>query len=201
MVRAHGPRTSCGQVARSRSPDCDATIEAVTQLAARVLTVSDSTAAGTREDRSGPALVEMLSAAGFTCEAPIVVPDGIASVEAALRSVCEGFAGLIVTTGGTGFGPRDLTPEATRAVIEREAPGLAEATRAPNRLGQLSRGVAGIVGRCIIVNVPGSLNGATESLDAVLEMLSHAVALVVGEDPHCPGAGATHAGLPGNDVP
>lgn len=174
--------------------DLGDTIDGVTHLAARVLTVSDSTVAGTREDRSGPALVEMLTGAGWTCEEPTVVPDGIASVEAALRSLCDGFAGLIVTTGGTGFAPRDLTPEATRAVIEREAPGLAEATRAPNQLGQLSRGVAGIVGRCVILNVPGSLNGATESLGTVLEMLSHAVALVVGEDPRCPGSGTTQAG-------
>lgn len=159
------------------------------ELAARVLTVSDSTVAGTREDRSGPALVTMLEDAGWRCDPPVVVGDGIESVSAALRSLVDGFAGLVVTTGGTGFGPSDLTPEATRSVIEREAPGLAEATRAPNRLGQLSRGVAGIVGRCVILNVPGSVNGATESLEVVLEMLPHAVALVVGEDPHCPGKG------------
>lgn len=161
------------------------------ELSSRVLTVSDSTVAGTREDRSGPALVAMLEGAGWQCEPPLVVADGIASVSGALRAMTEDFAGLIVTTGGTGFAPTDLTPEATRAVIEREAPGLAEATRAPNALGQLSRGVAGIVGRCVILNVPGSVNGATESLDAVLEMLGHAVALVVGSDPHCPGGGDT----------
>lgn len=155
-------------------------------LAARVITVSDSSAAGIREDRSGPALVAMLTNAGWRCEAPVVVPDGIESVTTALEHATEDFAGLVVTTGGTGFAPTDVTPEATRAIIEREAPGLAEATRAPNRLGQLSRGVAGIVGRCVILNVPGSVNGATESLEVVLEMLSHAVALVVGEDPHCP---------------
>ncbi len=159
-------------------------------LDARVLTVSDRSAAGEREDRSGPALVAMLTGAGWDCADPVVVPDGIQPVAAALRAATDGFAGLVVTTGGTGFAPGDLTPEATRAVIEREAPGLAEATRAPNRLGQLSRGVAGIVGRCVVLNVPGSVNGATESLDAVLDMLSHAVALVVGDDPHCPGGGA-----------
>lgn len=145
--------------------------------------------AGTRQDRSGPALVAILTGAGWRCDPPVVVADGLESVAGALRSLTDGFAGLVVTTGGTGFAPTDLTPEATRAVIEREAPGLAEATRAPNQLGQLSRGVAGIVGRCVILNVPGSVNGATESLEVVLEMLSHAVALVVGEDPHCP-AGA-----------
>ena len=157
------------------------------ELAARVLTVSDRAAAGTREDRSGPALVQQLTAAGWRCDAPIVVTDGLVVVRDALLTLTEGFAGLVVTTGGTGFAPRDQTPEATREVIEREAPGLAEATRAPNRLGQLSRGVAGIVGRSVILNVPGSVAGATESLEEVLEMLSHAVALVVGEDPHCPG--------------
>lgn len=159
-------------------------------LSARVITVSDSCAAGTAEDRSGPALVRLLTDAGYRCEEPTIVPDGIESVSAALRTATDGFAGLIVTTGGTGFAPTDLTPEATRAVIEREAPGLAEATRAPNKLGQLSRGVAGTVGRCVILNVPGSVNGATESLEAVTEMLPHAVALVVGEDPHCPGKSA-----------
>jgi molybdenum cofactor synthesis domain-containing protein len=157
------------------------------ELAARVLTVSDRAAAGTREDRSGPALVEQLTAAGWRCDDPVVVTDGLVVVRDALLTLTEGFAGLVVTTGGTGFAPSDQTPEATREVIEREAPGLAEATRASNQLGQLSRGVAGIVGRCVILNVPGSVAGATESLEVVLEMLSHAVALVVGEDPHCPG--------------
>lgn len=166
------------------------------ELAARVLTVSDASASGEREDRSGPALVRMLIDAGWRCEDPVVVGDGIESVTAGLERLTDGFAGLVVTTGGTGFGPRDLTPEATRGVIEREAPGLAEATRAADRLGQLSRGVAGIVGRCVILNVPGSVAGATESLGVVLEMLDHAVALAVGEDPHCPGDGRTHHHAP-----
>jgi molybdenum cofactor synthesis domain-containing protein len=157
------------------------------ELAARVLTVSDRAAQGTREDRSGPALVELLTAAGWHCDPPVVVTDGVEPVREALLTLTDGFAGLVVTTGGTGFAQRDRTPEATREVIEREAPGLAEATRAPNPLGQLSRGVAGTVGRCVILNVPGSVAGATESLEVVLDMLAHAVALVIGEDPHGPG--------------
>ncbi len=156
------------------------------ELAARVLTVSDRAAEGIRKDRSGPALVEMLTAAGWRCDAPVVVTDGFEPVSRALQDLTEGFAGLVVTTGGTGFGPRDQTPEATRQVIEREAPGLAEATRAPSSLGQLSRGVAGIVGACVILNVPGSVAGATESLEIVLDKLTHAVILAGGGDPHGP---------------
>lgn len=159
-----------------RSPDMT--------LAARVLTVSDSTVAGTREDRSGPALVAMLQRAGFSCEPPLVVADGIESVSDALHRLTEGFSGLVVTTGGTGFAPSDLTPEATRRVIEREAPGMAEATRASSDLGGLSRGVAGTVGASLIVNVPGSVAGATESLAAVLDLIPHALALLVGGDAH-----------------
>jgi molybdopterin adenylyltransferase len=94
----------------------------------------------------------------------------------------DGFAGVIVTTGGTGFAPRDETPEGTRAVIEREAPGLAEAMRAVNPLGRLSRGVAGVRGECIIVNTPGSPKGCVEQLGAVLDVLPHAVALL-GQTP------------------
>lgn len=154
------------------------------ELRARVITVSDRAAEGIREDRSGPALVEMLTAAGWRCDAPMVVTDGLVPVRDALLSLTDGFAGLVITTGGTGFAPRDQTPEATREVIEREAPGLVEATRAPDRLGQLSRGVAGIVGRSVVLNVPGSVAGATDSLAIVLEMLAHAVKLAAGEDPH-----------------
>ena len=113
------------------------------ELLAKVLTVSDGVVAGTREDKSGDALVATLTEAGFTVAERRVVGDGIESVGLALTDLCDGFAGLVVTTGGTGFGPRDLTPEGTKTVIDREAPGLAEAMRLVSPLGRLSRAVAG----------------------------------------------------------
>jgi molybdenum cofactor synthesis domain-containing protein len=114
----------------------------------------------------------------------VVSADGVDAVAAALRAACDGFAGLVVTTGGTGFGPRDLTPEATRTVIEREAPGLAEAMRAVNPLGRLTRGVAGTVGRAVVLNVPGSPGGAVECLEAVVDVVPHALRLLQGETGH-----------------
>ena len=115
-------------------------------LAAKVLTVSDGVVAGTRDDRSGDALVGHLDEHDFDVVDRQVVADGIESVARTLRAMTDGFAGLVVTTGGTGFGPRDLTPEGTRAVLEREAPGLAEAMRLVNPLGRLSRQRAGTMG-------------------------------------------------------
>jgi molybdenum cofactor synthesis domain-containing protein len=147
-------------------------------LQAKVLTVSDGVVHGTREDRSGAALVERLAAAGYDIVDQQVVADGTDSVAAALTAMCEGFAGLIVSTGGTGFAPRDLTPEGTRAVIEREAPGLAEAMRLVSPLGRLSRGIAGVRGQAIILNTPGSPKGCVEQLDAVLDILPHALRLL-----------------------
>lgn len=152
--------------------------------AAKVLTVSDGVAEGTREDRSGAALAERLADAGFDVVAREVTADGVEAVAAALRRLVDGFAGLVVTTGGTGFGPRDLTPEGTRAVIEREAPGLAEAARLVNPLGRLSRGIAGTTGDALVVNLPGSTSGAVEGLEAILDVLPHALALLRGERPH-----------------
>ena len=113
---------------------------------AKVLTVSDGVVEGTRDDRSGDALVAHLGSHGFEVVERRVVADGIESVARALRDLGDGFAGLVVTTGGTGFGPRDLTPEGTRAVLDREAPGLAEAMRLVNPLGRLSRQRAGTIG-------------------------------------------------------
>ncbi|HMJ74363.1 MAG TPA: molybdopterin-binding protein, partial [Iamia sp.] len=107
-------------------------------FAAKVVTVSDGVVDGVREDRSGAALAECLTAAGFDVVDRMVSPDGVAEVADALRRATAGFAGLVVTTGGTGFGPRDLTPEGTRRIVEREAPGLAEAMRLVNPLGRLS---------------------------------------------------------------
>ncbi len=150
-------------------------------LRAKVLTVSDGVVAGTREDRSGAALVDRLTAAGFEVVEHCVVVDGLQSVGEAIVESCDGFAGLLVTTGGTGFGPRDQTPEGTRMVLDREAPGLAEATRAVNPLGRLSRAVAGTRGAVVILNVPGSPGGAVECLEAVLDVLPHAVRLLAGD--------------------
>lgn len=151
---------------------------------ARIVVVSDGVAEGTREDRGGPALRGALEAAGATVEAVVTTPDGVEAVADTLRAQCAGFDGLVVTTGGTGFGPRDLTPEGTRRVLEREAPGLAEAMRLVNPLGRLSRGIAGTVGTALVLNVPGSPKGAVECLDAVLDVVPHALSLLVGDRPH-----------------
>lgn len=155
-----------------------------TALAAKVLTVSDGVVAGTREDRSGTALVGRLTEAGFAVVDHRVVPDGRGSVGEALLELADGFAGLVVTTGGTGFGPRDLTPEGTRVVLDREAPGLAEAMRLANPLGRLSRGVAGTRGQALVLNTPGSTAGAIECLEAVLDVLPHALRLLAGGAEH-----------------
>ena len=151
-------------------------------LTAKVLTVSDGVFHGVREDRSGVALMERLHDAGWAVEERRVVADGIDSVSEALTNMAAGFAGLIVTTGGTGFGPRDLTPEGTKAVLEREAPGIAEAMRLANpKPGRLSRGTAGTRGTALIINTPGSPKGCVECLDAVIDMIPHALSLMTGE--------------------
>ena len=153
-------------------------------MKARVLTVSDGVVAGTRDDRSGDALVEHLRGAGFEVDRRSVVADGVDSVAAGLRDLCAGFTGLVVTTGGTGFGPRDLTPEGTKDVLEREAPGLAEAMRLTSPLGRLSRATAGTIGQALVLNTPGSTGGAIETLEAVLDVVPHALSLLAGERPH-----------------
>jgi molybdopterin adenylyltransferase len=151
---------------------------------AKVLTVSDGVVAGTRDDRSGDALVEHLGAAGYSVVDRRVIADGIESVARALRDMTADFDGLVVTTGGTGFGPRDLTPEGTRAVLEREAPGLAEAMRLVNPLGRLSRQRAGTIGTALVLNLPGSTSGSIECFDAVADVVPHALELLRGERPH-----------------
>ena len=150
-------------------------------LRAKVLTVSDGVIAGTRQDASGEALGELLAGAGYEVVERRAVADGTESVAGALRDMADGFAGLVVTTGGTGFGPRDLTPEGTRQVVERLAPGLAEAMRLVNPLGRLSRAVAGTCGRALILNTPGSPRGAVECTEAVLDVLPHALRLLSDE--------------------
>ena len=149
---------------------------------AKVLTVSDGVEHGTRDDVSGRALVDYLLEHGFDVVDHRVTADGSDLVAAALTEMCHGYAGLVVSTGGTGFAPRDQTPEGTRAVIEREAPGIAEAMRLCNPLGRLSRGLAGIRGQAIIVNTPGSTKGCVEQLDAVIDVLPHALRLLADTD-------------------
>ena len=149
-------------------------------LEAKVLTVSDGVAAGTREDTGGRALVERLRAEGFAVVEHRISSDGIDEVANTLTYLAYGFNGVIVTTGGTGFGPRDLTPEATRRILDRTATGLAEAMRAVNPLGRMSRGVAGTRGRAVILNTPGSPKGAVEQLEAVLDVLPHIIGLMAG---------------------
>ncbi|NOX30339.1 MAG: MogA/MoaB family molybdenum cofactor biosynthesis protein [Actinobacteria bacterium] len=150
------------------------------QLEAKVLTVSDGVVHGAREDRSGVALVAAVTAAGFSVVDHQVTADGIENVAASLRSMCDEFSGLVISTGGTGFTHRDLTPEGTKLVIDREAPGLAEAMRLVNPLGRLSRGIAGTAGDAIVVNTPGSTKGCVECFEAIADVLPHAVRLLAG---------------------
>jgi len=152
--------------------------DAAAALLAKVLTVSDGVIAGTREDASGAALAQLLADNGYDVVEQRVVADGSDNVAAALRELCDGFAGLVVSTGGTGFAPRDQTPEGTRAVIERDAPGLAEAMRLVSPLGRLSRGIVGVRGKAIICNTPGSPKGCVEQLGAILDILPHALRLL-----------------------
>lgn len=150
-------------------------------LQAKVLTVSDGVIAGTREDRSGVALVERLTAEGYAVVDHRVCADGADTVAAELWVLTERFRGLVVTTGGTGFTPRDQTPEGTKEILERDAPGLAEAMRLVSPLGRLSRAVAGVRGQALVLNTPGSPTGAVECLEAVIDVLPHALRLLLGE--------------------
>jgi molybdenum cofactor synthesis domain-containing protein len=147
-------------------------------LQAKVLTVSDGVVGGTREDRSGGARVARLTDAGFDVIAHEVIAHGSDAVADALTRMSDGFSGLIVTTGGTGFAPRDQTPEGTSQVVERDAPGLAEAMRLVSPLGRLSRGVAGVRGQALICNTPGSPKGCVEQLGAIIDIVPHALRLL-----------------------
>ncbi|HTS28221.1 MAG TPA: MogA/MoaB family molybdenum cofactor biosynthesis protein [Bryobacteraceae bacterium] len=156
---------------------------------AAVLTISDSVTAGTRSDRSGPALRERLEQLGWRVTVMETIPDEAAEIGARLANLADGGQiSAIFTTGGTGVAPRDVTPEATRAVLDREIPGLGELMRLRGRestpLAVLSRSLAGTRGRVLIVNLPGSPRGAVESLDAIVELVPHVLELLNGQTEH-----------------
>ena len=160
------------------------------EIAAVVLTISDSASRGEREDQSGPATVAELEKLGARVAATEIIPDDRDVIAGRLRHYADrGDVNLIFTTGGTGFAPRDNTPEATRDVIEREAPGLAELMRLRSLdstpLAPLSRAVCGIRGRTLIVNLPGSRRGAVENFTAIRSAIPHAVGLLSDQSPKC----------------
>jgi molybdenum cofactor synthesis domain-containing protein len=172
-------------------------------IRALVVTASSRAAAGVYADRGGPLLVDGLRRLGLAVDGPLVVPDG-ELVERALREAVAMGYDVVLTTGGTGLAPMDLTPEATRAVIDREVPGLAEAIRAYGlaqgvATAALSRGVAGLAGRTLVVNLPGSPAGCQDGLAVLADVLPHAVDQIRGGD-HGPGhpgsgrAGSVHPG-------
>jgi len=152
---------------------------------AAILTISDTRSQGVRADTATPLIQQMLEEAGVTVLECALVPDELEQIERRLIDFADRLkVPLVVTTGGTGFGPRDVTPEATRRVIEREVPGLPEAMRAStaaqNQLAWLSRGIAGLRGRTLIVNLPGNPQGAEECLRVLLPLLPHALEMVDG---------------------
>jgi molybdopterin adenylyltransferase len=154
-----------------------------------VVTISDRCSQGLMQDTAGPAVVALLRTQWSDAEIETrILPDEEEQIAAALREFAGTGAALVLTVGGTGLGPRDRTPEATRRVIDREAPGLAEAMRsigaARNQFAWLSRGVAGLAGKTLIVNLPGSRRGAEESLTAILSLLKHAVEVAAGGQNH-----------------
>ncbi len=155
---------------------------------AHVITVSDRASAGTMIDASGPALARALKEAGFEVSGPEVVPDSRERITGAIVAAASVAVDVVITTGGTGLGPRDVTPQATAALIDFEVPGIAEEMRragaASTPTAALSRAIAGVRGQTLIVNVPGSVNGATESLAAVMPLLAHAVQLLHGNTKH-----------------
>ena len=152
---------------------------------AGIITVSTRGASGGRADESGPAMREGLVAAGHQVVAATVVADDVSAVANAILAAIRAGANVVLTSGGTGLSPNDVTPEATRRVIDREVPGIAEALRARSLAktphGMLSRGIAGAVGSTLVVNLPGSPRAVKESLDTLLPVLAHAIELLAGE--------------------
>jgi molybdopterin adenylyltransferase len=164
-------------------------MEEKSMIRAAVLTISDSSHAGVRHDASGPAVAARLEASGFTVVWREVLPDERSRIEQRLREMVSGGAvEAIFTTGGTGVAPRDVTPEATRAVIDREIPGLAETMRREGckktPRAALSRSVVGLCGAVLVVNLPGSPKGALDSLDAIVKLVPHIVDLASGRTQH-----------------
>ncbi|HUB03079.1 MAG TPA: MogA/MoaB family molybdenum cofactor biosynthesis protein [Terriglobales bacterium] len=163
------------------------TPEPLTQKSAAVLTVSDSCARGEKKDLSGPAVCEALEERGFRVVAHGIVADESEAIQQKLIEMCRATR-LVVTTGGTGIAPRDVTPEATRAVCEKLVEGIAEQMRSDNmrktRFAALSRAVCGVRGTSLILNLPGSPAGAVESLRAVADLLPHALELLAGKTEH-----------------
>jgi molybdopterin adenylyltransferase len=160
------------------------------EIAAVVLTISDSASRGEREDKSGPAVVVELEKLGCRIAATEIISDDKELIASRLKQYADsGDVNIICTTGGTGFSPRDNTPEATRSVIEREAPGLAELMRLRSLdatpLAPLSRAVCGIRGRTLIVNLPGSVRGAVQNFTAIRSTIPHAVGLLTEQSPKC----------------
>ena len=159
------------------------------QLRVAIVTVSDSSAAGTRADLSGPAVRERCTALGWEVTSLEILPDDMMALSEKLVSLADsGKCDAVLTTGGTGLGPRDVTPEATANICEKLVPGLAELMRERGRQGTpravLSRAAVGVRGRAIIVNLPGSPKGAVESLEAVMDLLPHALELIAGRSEH-----------------
>ncbi|MCL2589263.1 MAG: molybdopterin-binding protein, partial [Oscillospiraceae bacterium] len=159
-------------------------------MQAAVITISDKATQGLREDTSGPAVAELLIEAGYTIAEELIIPDEQSTIEQSLiHCADERMVALIVTTGGTGFSPRDITPEATLAVCERLAPGLPEAMRAHSMTvtprAMLSRAQAGIRGKSLILNLPGSPKAAVENLQAVLPSLTHGLEILQGKTGEC----------------
>jgi molybdopterin adenylyltransferase len=156
-------------------------------MRAAVLTVSDRASAGTMADESGPAVRRILAGAGFDVSDVVLVPDELERIAAFIVAAAEDHA-LVVTTGGTGLGPRDVTPQATLPLLDYQVPGLAEQMRAvglrSTPMSALSRSLAGVRGTTLILNLPGSVRGATESLEAVLPALGHAVTQLAGGIAH-----------------